>query len=450
MSGQPPSPLASLQAQLERKNSLDSEDFADFMDRTDPLRRFRDKFQFPTLGSMPCETTGPQSSPCIYLCGNSLGLKPKLADTYMKEQLDNWGEQGVFMHFNGRIPAALADQPGKEMTGSIVGARTPDCVTIMNGLTVNLHLLMLAFYQPVGRRTKILLEDHAFPSDRYAVRSLLQLKGVGEEGMLIVKPRRGEDTIRTEDILDTIDKNKDDIALVMLSGLQYYTGQKFEMDKITRAGKAAGCMVGWDLAHAVGNVELRLSEWGVDFAVWCSYKYLNSGAGGIGGAFVHEQHHANLPPHLEGWWSNSQDTRFEMREHCDPATGAEAFRLCNPPPWLTALNLASLEIFQEAGMEAILAKQFLITGYLEHLLTTRLGSHLKVITPKDPAQRGSQLSLVFNCDLNAVHDRIQSRGVICDVRLPNAMRIAPAPLYVSFKDVLQFIDILQEALEQCA
>jgi len=449
MSNKSSSPLSSLQAMLERKNSMDSEDFADFMDNEDPLRRLRDKFQFPTLGSIPCETTGDQDSPCIYLCGNSLGLKPKLADVYMKEQLDNWGEQGVFMHFNGRIPAALADQPGKEITASIVGAKSAAAVTIMNGLTVNLHLLMMAFYQPSGKRNKILIEDHAFPSDRYAVRSMLRMKGVGEEGMLLVKPRKGEDTIRTEDILDMIEANKDDIALVMLSGLQYYTGQKFEMDKITRAGKQAGCMVGWDLAHAVGNVELKLSEWGADFAVWCSYKYLNSGAGGIGGAFVHESHHRDMPPHLEGWWSNSQETRFEMRDKVDPAIGAESFRLCNPPPWLAALNLASLEIFQEAGMEAILTKQFLITGYLEHLLTTRLGKHLKVITPKDTNQRGSQLSLVFNCDLNAVHKRIENKGIICDVRYPNAMRIAPAPLYVSYKDVLQFVDILQEALEFC-
>ena len=367
----------------------------------------------------------------------------------MGEQLANWGEQGVFMHFNGRIPAALADQPGKEITASIVGAKSVSSVTIMNGLTVNLHLLMMAFYQPSGRKNKILIEDHAFPSDRYAVRSMLRMKGVGEEGMLMVKPRKGEETIRTEDILVIIDRNKDDIALVMLSGLQYYTGQKFEMDKISRAGKQAGCMVGWDLAHAVGNVELKLSEWGADFAVWCSYKYLNSGAGGIGGAFVHERHHGDMPPHLEGWWSNAQDTRFEMRDKVDPAIGADAFRLCNPPPWLAALNFASLEIFQEAGMEAILTKQFLITGYLEHLLTTRLSNHLKVITPKDTNHRGCQLSLVFNCDLNAVHHRIQSRGIICDVRYPNAMRIAPAPLYVSYSDVLRFVDILQEALEFC-
>jgi len=446
------SPLATLQTFMKNKNatkSLDSEEFADLLDKEDPLRRFRDKFQFPTLGSIPCDTSGDQDSHCIYLCGNSLGLKPKQADIYMGEQLDNWGKQAVFMHFNGRIPAALADQPGKEMTASIVGAKTVSEVTIMNGLTVNLHLLMMAFYQPSGRRNKILIEDHAFPSDRYAVRSLLGMKGVGEEGLLLIRPRQGEDIIRTEDILDMIDKHQDDIALVMLSGVQYYTGQKFEMDVITQAGTRAGCRVGWDLAHAVGNVELRLSEWGVDFAVWCSYKYLNSGAGGIGGAFVHQKHHKSMPNHLEGWWSNAQETRFEMRDMVDPAVGAEAFRLCNPPPWLAALNFASLEIFQEAGMTAILAKQFLITGFLEHLLTTRLAMHLKVITPKDTNQRGCQLSLVFNCDLNAVHDRIQRRGVVCDVRYPNAMRIAPAPLYNSFKDVRQFVDILQEALEFC-
>jgi len=398
---------------------------------------------------MPCETTGSPDTQSIYLCGNSLGLKPKQADVYMTEQLTNWGEQGVFMHFNGRIPAALADQPGKEITAKIVGANKSSEITIMNGLTVNLHLLMMAFYQPSGKRTKILIEDHAFPSDRYAVRSMLKMKGVGEESMLLVKPRQGEDVIRTEDIITKIEENKESLALVMLSGVQYYTGQKFEMDKITKAGKNAGCMVGWDLAHAVGNVELKLNEWGADFAVWCSYKYLNSGAGGIAGAFVHENHHNNMPPHLEGWWSNAQDTRFEMRDKIDSAIGAESFRLCNPPPWLAALNLASLEIFEEAGMDALLAKQFLITGYLEHLLTSRLGNYLKVITPSDPKHRGCQLSLVFNCDLNAVHERIQSRGVICDVRYPNAMRIAPAPLYVSYKDVFMFVDILQEALEVC-
>lgn len=217
-----------------------------------------------------------------------------------------------------------------------------------------------------------------------------------------VAPRAGEDTIRTEDILATIAREGPALALVMLSGVQYYTGQKFDMKAITAAGRAAGAKVGWDLAHAVGNVRLRLSEWGADFAVWCSYKYLNSGAGGIGGAFVHARHHGAMPAHLQGWWSNRQDTRFEMREEVDAAPGAESFRLCNPPPWLAALNLASLEIFEEAGMDALLDKQVLLTGYLELLLNKRLHNALRIITPSDPEQRGCQLSLAFSCDLNQV------------------------------------------------
>lgn len=446
------SPLDSLQKALENfkindsKIKLDSEEFSECMDEADQLRKYRSKFQFPLLGTLPIEgCKGDPQSPCIYLCGNSLGLKPKKADVYMGEQLEMWGNTSVFMHFNGRIPAALADQPGKKMTAKIVGAAVDSEVTLMNGLTVNLHLLMLAFYKPSGKRNKILIEDHAFPSDRYAVRSLLKVKGVQDDALLIVKPRKGEDTIRTEDILSIINENKDSLAMVMLSGIQYYTGQLFDIATITEAGQQAGAIVGWDLAHAVGNVKLELNRWKVDFAVWCSYKYLNSGAGGIAGAFVHQRHHQSLPTHLEGWWSNSQDTRFEMRDKCDPAPGAEAFRLCNPPPWLAALNLASLEIFEEAGMEALLKKQFSLTGYLEYLLLSRLSTYLRIITPSDTKQRGCQLSLVFNCDLHEVHKTIEQAGVVCDVR-NNVMRIAPTPLYNSYKDVWTFVNILESAL----
>lgn len=364
----------------------------------------------------------------------------------MKEQLDNWGQTAVHMHFNGRIPAALADQPGKEITAEIVGARDVNEVTIMNGLTVNLHLLMIAFFRPEGERTKILIEDHAFPSDRYAVRSLLRVKGLGEESLVVVRPRRGEETLRTEDILATITEHKSSLALVMLSGVQYYTGQKFDMEAITRAGREAGAVVGWDLAHAVGNVELRLTDWEVDFAVWCTYKYLNSGAGGVGGAFVHRRHHSSLPSHLEGWWSNKQQTRFEMREKVDLATGADAFRLCNPPPWLTAINFASLEIFREVGgMSPLLTKQVTLTGYLEHLLLSRLSDQLRLITPRQTKDRGCQLSIAFNRDINTVHQNIERQGVICDVR-GNVMRIAPAPLYNSYLDVWKFVNILENAL----
>ena len=419
-------PLDCLTARLEtfRRTepdlSLDCETFARKMDEEDPLASFRSQFEFPRLGSIPVEgVRGDPQRPVVYLLGNSLGLKPRRAELYMREQLEAWGQQAAFMHFHGRVPAALADQPGKEITAEIVGATDPAEVTIMNGLTVNLHLLMLAFYQPRGGRTKILIEDHAFPSDRYAVRSLLRLKGQAEDCLLVVKPRPGEETIRTEDILATISSHSSSLALVMLSGVQYRTGQLFEMEAVTKAGHQAGALVGWDLAHAVGNVELRLSDWEVDFAAWCSYKYLNSGAGGIGGAFVHRKHHDSLPPHLEGWWSNAQHSRFEMRERLDPARGAEAFRLCNPPPWLAAINLASLEIFREAGgMAPLLRKQLRLTGYLELLLTSRpaLAGQLRVITPGDPRHRGCQLSIAFSRDLDTVHSYIEARGVICDVR----------------------------------
>jgi len=425
---------------------VDSDMFAKWMDKEDKLARFREKFHFPTLGTLPCDTKGDPDSKVIYLCGNSLGLKPKQADVYMKEQLDNWGNWAAFMHFHGRIPAALADQPAKKITASIVGANSVDEVTIMNGLTVNLHLLMSSFYKPEGRRRKILIEDHAFPSDRYAVQSLLAMKGVGEDNLIVIRPRTGEDLIHTEDIENLLDDIGDEVAMILMSGVQYYTGQKFQMERITNAGRRAGCVVGWDLAHAVGNVRLNLSDWGVDFAVWCSYKYLNSGAGGIGGCFVHQRHHNNMPTHYEGWWSNKQETRFEMREKIDPAIGAESFRLCNPPPWLAALNLASMEIFEEAGMELLLEKQVLLTGYMEYLLTNRLvPHHLKVITPQDPQNRGAQLSLVFTTGLQKIHSFIETRGVVCDVR-DNVMRVAPAPLYNSFADVRRFVDILEEAL----
>jgi len=358
--------------------------------------------------------------------------------------LDNWGKWAVFMHFNGSLPAAEADLPGLTSMSRIVGA-SPSEVALMNGLTVNQHLLLLAFYKPTQARYKILIEDHAFPSDRYAMRSQLRLRGLSEDGLLLVKPRQGEDTIRTEDILEIIAKEGHNIAVVMLSGIQYYTGQRFDIPTITAAGQKAGALVGWDLAHAVGNVELRLHDWNVDFAVWCTYKYLNSGAGGIGGAFVHSHHHANMPDHLEGWWSNKTATRFEMRDVIDPAVGAASFRLSNPPPWLTSLNKASLEVFDEAGMDNIIEKRDLLTGYLELLLDKRLAGKMRIITPRDHNQRGAQLSMVFYKDLNMVHDYIERRGVLCDAR-SDTIRVAPAPLYNSFTDVWNFVNILERAV----
>eukprot|EP00095_Tigriopus_kingsejongensis_P006090 maker-scaffold712_size108441-snap-gene-0.38 protein:Tk06090 transcript:maker-scaffold712_size108441-snap-gene-0.38-mRNA-1 annotation:"hypothetical protein DAPPUDRAFT_310889" len=444
--------LTKLEANLQLP--LDSLDFARRMDRDDPLRGFRSQFCFPKKNELPLDkewdaTSGDEE--CVYFCGNSLGLKPKMADKYMAEQLQNWAKMGVFMHFEGKLGAALCDQPGKGMTAELVGAKYPHEVSLMNGLTVNLQLLMLAFYQPTSERFKILIEDHAFPSDRYAMSSLMTYKGYSPEDALIqVKPRSGEATIRTEDLLDTIQQEGSAIAVVILSGVQYYTGQKFDMARITSAARSQGCVVGWDLAHAIGNVELHLHDWEVDFACWCTYKYLNSGAGGIGGAFLHDRHAHNPPPHLLGWWSNKQETRFQMAEKCDMAVGADSFRLCNPPPWLACLNYASLEIFAEAGMERILAKQRLLTGYLEYLIRRHFSQGsvtVDIITPRDPQQRGSQLSLVFSTEVQAAHQELERNGVVCDFRHPSVIRVAPAPLYNSFEDVQRFTTILVQALK---
>jgi len=415
------------------------------LDEKDSLSYLRNQFVFPKLGTIPCETTGDPEEDCIYLLGNSLGLKPKVADKYMSEQMAAWGDKAIFMHTSGRVPAAYADQPPKQLIARIVGARIGSEVTVMNGLTVNLQLFMLAFYSPNNNKNKILIEDHAFPSDRYAVRSLLRVLGIPESRMLLIKPRAGEHSIRTADIVELIKAEADELALIMLPGVQYYTGQKLDMKTITRCANDLAIPIGWDLAHAAGNVELRLHEWGADFAVWCSYKYLNSGAGGISGAFLHEKHHANPPNHLQGWWSNKQETRFEMRDVVDPGTGAESFRLCNPPPWLTTLHLASLEIFDKVGMDNLLAKQFLLTGYLERLLRERLADKLDILTPSDPSQRGCQLSLVFSTEAGTVHKQLETKGVICDVR-GRVMRVAPVPLYNSFNEVWRFVDILHQTL----
>ncbi|XP_066978387.1 LOW QUALITY PROTEIN: kynureninase-like [Macrobrachium rosenbergii] len=434
-----------------------SPEFAKIMDEMDPLRHFRERFTYPKNGTLPNtdkKLVDPNEE-CVYLCGNSLGLKPRTADTYVQQQLDKWAETGVETHFLEPLPASRCDQYGKEEMGRLVGAK-PSSVTLMNGLTVNLHLLLMSFYQPTNARYKILLEGHAFPSDRYAMRSQAKLRGFDPDDAVIeVYPRPNEHTIRTEDILKLLEQEGEKIAVVCMSGVQYYTGQKFDMGLITKAAHDKGCFVGWDLAHAVGNVEIRLDDWDVDFACWCTYKYMNSGPGCLGGAYVNSKHNKRNTDHLHGWWSNKETTRFEMRDECDVADGVDSFRLCNPPPILVALAKASLEIFEEAKMENLLKKQFLLTGYLEHLVKTHFSSGqldaptATIITPEDTTQRGCQLSFTFSFPLKQIHKEIQKRGVVCDVRLPNAMRITPVPLYNSFRDVYNFIKILQEVFALC-
>uniref|UniRef100_A0A8C0F0P5 Kynureninase n=1 Tax=Bubo bubo TaxID=30461 RepID=A0A8C0F0P5_BUBBB len=351
---------------------------------------------------------------CVYFAGNSLGLQPRNVKTYLDEELDKW-------------------------------ARTHE-VALMNGLTVNLHLQMLSFFKPTPRRCKILLEARAFPSDHYAVESQLRLHGLDvEKCMLMMQPREGEDTLRTEDILAVIEKEGDSIAVILFSGVQYYTGQLFDIPTITKAGQEKGCFVGFDLAHAVGNVELHLHDWGVDFACWCSYKYLNSGAGGLAGAYIHEKHFQSIKPFkLE----NNFSFKLQLSE------GINGFRLSNPPILLVCSLQASLEVFGQTTMKALRRKSILLTGYLEYLIkhyynedkTNPEKPFVKIITPSQIEERGCQLTLSFSLPIKSVFKELEKRGVACDMREPNALRIAPVPLYNSFHDVHRFIEILGSAI----
>ncbi|CAH1773025.1 unnamed protein product [Owenia fusiformis] len=327
----------------------------------------------------------------------------------------------------------------------------------MNGLTVNLHLLLVSFYRPTAKRHKVLLESRAFPSDHYAIESQIRLHGYDPAtSMVCLEPREGEHILRTEDILARIASEGDEIACVLFSGIQYYTGQVFDMPAITKAGHEKGCYVGFDLAHAVGNIELQLHDWDVDFACWCTYKYLNTGAGGIAGAFIHKKHAKNDFPKLSGWWGHKMDTRFNMDNKMDLANGAHGYRVSNPPPLLCATLEASLKVFNETSMSALREKSKLLTAYLEMLLDehyprpTPANPHSRpyaeVISPRDPDQRGCQLSIMFSVSLKNVYTELEKRGVVCDVRKPYVIRIAPAPLYNSFKDVHRFVQLLGDSL----
>uniref|UniRef100_T1JA67 Kynureninase n=1 Tax=Strigamia maritima TaxID=126957 RepID=T1JA67_STRMM len=401
-----------------------SEAFANLMDEDDPLARFRQKFSIPQKKIYHVvidEKLVNLEDECVYLCGNSLGPKPKSADHHMAMSLDAWAKWGVLSHFHGTLPAAKCDLPGIPATARIIGAK-PNEVALMNGLTVNLHLLLVSFYRPSESRYKILMEAKAFPSDRYAIKSQVRHHGYDpKETVIQLAPRKGEHCLRTEDILKTIEAEGDSIAVVLFSGVQFYTGQKFEMQRITDAGHSKGCIVGFDLAHAVGNVKLNVHEWGVDFACWCSYKYMNSGAGGLAGAFIHEKHNQTLKSEFHGWWSNILETRFDMNEG-----------------ELTV-------IFEETSMDDMLAKQFLLTGYLEYLLDHHFKEIetpiLTILTPRDPQQRGCQLSLQFLEPIEKVHEELEKRGVLCDIRKPDVLRIAPAPLFNTFLDVYHFVHL---------
>ncbi len=413
--------------------------FAKKMDKADPLRGFRKRFHLPKQEN---------GKPYIYLCGNSLGLQPKDTAAALQQELVDWQNYGVEGHFYAKNPWMPYHEFLTKAMAKVVGAK-PIEVVVMNTLTVNLHLMMVSFYRPKGKRKKIVIEADAFPSDKYAVESQIKHHGLDPAKCLIeLKAREGEECLRKEDIKKVIDEQGDNIALIMLGNTNYYTGQFFDMKKITAWGHAKGCMVGFDCAHGAGNVELKLHDSGCDFAVWCTYKYLNSGPGSLGGAFIHERHaHDKDLPRFAGWWGHNKKTRFKMRDGFDPIPGVESWQLSNPPILSMAAIWASLKIYEEAGMKKLRKKATLLTGYLEFLVNQLGEDTVKIITPANPKQRGCQLSIqVKNAD-KKLFDLVTKEGVIADWREPDVIRIAPVPLYNSFEDVYRFSKSLEKAIK---
>ncbi|MFT3883733.1 MAG: kynureninase [Gemmatales bacterium] len=387
----------------------------------------------------------------FYFCGNSLGLQPRRTADYVNEFLRDWAAMGVRGHFEGEHPWLPYHEFLTAGLASLTGA-LPNEIVAMNSLTVNLHLMMVSFYRPKTTRFKILIEDHAFPSDAYAVDSHLRHHGLDPAKALVkISPRPGEELIRDEDLFSLIEREGSSLALILLPGVQYYTGQVLPMAEIVTRGHAVGAAVGFDLAHAMGNVVLHLHDWNVDFAVWCSYKYLNSGAGSVAGCFIHNRHVRNTElPRFAGWWGHDKATRFKMGSEFVPIPTAEGWQLSNPPILSLAAIRGSLEVFTEAGGMAVLrAKSEKLTGYLEHLLQVECGSHIEIITPTDSTRRGCQLSLGLRSDQYSgkeVHRRLEAGGIACDWREPNVIRVAPTPLYNTFEEVFRFVHQLKALL----
>ena len=408
--------------------------YAESLDAADELKSFRSQFHIPAVNNKEL----------IYFCGNSLGLQPKSVRAFLEQELTDWQNLGVEGHLHAKNPWLYYHQFLTESTARLVGAK-PLEVVVMNSLTVNLNLLMISFYRPTKQRYKIVMEYMAFPSDQYAVENQVKFHGFDANDAIIeLIPRDGENCIRTEDILSVIEQNKNEIALIMIGGVNYYTGQLFDMQKITAFAKNCSpeIMVGYDLAHAAGNVNLQLHDWQVDFATWCSYKYLNSGPGGTSGVFVHEKHaENNTLPRLSGWWGNDEKTRFKMQKGFFPQPGAAGWQMSNAQVLSMAAHRASLAIFDEAGMNKLTAKSLVLTAYLEYLLLNGKRKDFKIITPSDTTQRGCQLSIVMDKDGKKTFDALTQNGIIADWREPAVIRVAPVPLYNSFKDVFHFAEI---------
>ena len=411
--------------------------FAKQLDTVDPLKRFRKQFLFPKRNGKVA----------LYFTGNSLGLQPVKAKQFILEELSDWAKLGVEGHFRAKRPWLQYHKFSQKALAAIAGAKVSEVVS-MNQLTVNLHVMMTTFFRPTAHRYKIIAEEGAFSSDQYAFESQLKLHGLDSGNALVeIRPRTGESTLRTEDILATIAEHGEQTALVIFGGVQYYSGQFFDINRITKAAHAVGAYAGFDLAHALGNVPLNLHNDGVDFAVWCSYKYLNSGPGSIAGAFVHETH-GNNPNllRLAGWWGHHQEERFKMQKGFRPMPGVEGWQLSNFPVLAGAAQLASLALFQDAGMKALRKKSILLTGYLEFLLREIKSDGFTIITPSDPNQRGCQLSILMHHDGKRIFKNLEKQNVIADWREPNVIRIAPTPLYNSFTDVFQFYSLFKNHL----
>ena len=416
-------------------------EYALALDATDPLAAWRERFVLPR---------DEHGAELVYFCGHSLGAQPLLACDYVEEVMRDWRSLGVEGHFEARRPWIRYHERLAAPLARLVGAK-PAEVTVMNTLTVNLHLMLVSFYRPRGERSALLIEKNAFPSDRYAAESQVRLHGLDPRRDLIeLSARDGEQCLRTEDVLEAISREGRRIATVLLPGVQYLTGQRLELEPITAAARAAGCTVGFDLAHSVGNVPLSLHDSGADFAVWCHYKYLNAGPGAVAGAFVHERHARNVQlPRFAGWWGHDPATRFEMGPDFSPTAGAEGWQLGNPPILSVAPLAASLEHFETVGIHALREKSLRLTGYLERLLGATLQDRISIVTPRDPEARGAALSLRLDCprdQARSAFDGLRRRGVLADWREPGVIRAAPVPFYNSYDEVWRFVDALRAEL----
>jgi kynureninase len=412
--------------------------FAKTQDQNDPIAHYRDAFHIPKTSD---------GKEWLYFTGNSLGLQPKETKNHIQQELDDWANLGVEGHFEAKNPWMPYHEFLTESMAEIVGAK-PIEVVIMNTLTTNLHLLMVSFYQPTKTKFKIVIESDAFPSDRYAVETQLRFHGFDPKDSLIEwTPKDGETLLNIDDLAALLETQGDEIALLLIGGVNYYTGQYLDLKKIAELGHQYGCKVGIDLAHGVGNIQPNLHDSGVDFAAWCTYKYMNSGPGSLGGIFVHERHaYDESLKRFAGWWSQNKDTRFDMRQPLDIIPGAEGWQLSNPPILSMAAIKASLELFSEVGMPALREKSIQLTGYMEYLILELQNEHISIITPKDPEQRGCQLSIqVKNAD-KSLHTKLSEANVITDWRTPDVIRCAPVPFYNSFEDVFKMVETLKTLL----